>query len=176
MDIGGGSVEFIIANADQIFWQQSFEIGAQRLKDKFHREDPITDDLLLELNNYLDSFLEPLTDALRTYKPNTLIGVSGTFDTLSDIFGMKEGKEHHISEAESYFDLDAFEPMREELTNKTLEERIDTPGLPAFRAEMIVVAMALIDWILGKHEFNNIRISKYALKEGILYSMIKKID
>ena len=31
MDIGGGSVEFIIGNDQEIFWKQSFEIGAQRL-------------------------------------------------------------------------------------------------------------------------------------------------
>ena len=29
VDIGGGSVEFIIANDKQMFWRQSFEIGAQ---------------------------------------------------------------------------------------------------------------------------------------------------
>ncbi|RZK28580.1 MAG: phosphatase, partial [Hymenobacter sp.] len=38
MDIGGGSVEFIIANEATIFWKQSFEIGAQRLLDKFFTE------------------------------------------------------------------------------------------------------------------------------------------
>ena len=35
VDIGGGSVEFIIANDHEIFWKQSFEIGAQRLLDQF---------------------------------------------------------------------------------------------------------------------------------------------
>ncbi|MEJ7665925.1 MAG: hypothetical protein WKG07_43615 [Hymenobacter sp.] len=35
MDIGGGSVEFIIANADTIFLKHSFEIRAQRLLDQF---------------------------------------------------------------------------------------------------------------------------------------------
>ncbi|MDX5437300.1 MAG: phosphatase, partial [Pontibacter sp.] len=41
MDIGGGSVEFILCNAQEIFWKQSFEVGAQRLMDQFFTEDPI---------------------------------------------------------------------------------------------------------------------------------------
>ena len=35
MDIGGGSVEFIIGNNEELLWKQSFEIGAQRLLDQF---------------------------------------------------------------------------------------------------------------------------------------------
>ena len=41
MDIGGGSVEFIIANKNRIFWKRSYEIGAQRLWTKFMKNDPI---------------------------------------------------------------------------------------------------------------------------------------
>ncbi|RYF65906.1 MAG: phosphatase, partial [Cytophagaceae bacterium] len=38
MDIGGGSVEFIIGNDSRIFWKQSFEIGGQRLMERFMGE------------------------------------------------------------------------------------------------------------------------------------------
>ena len=41
IDIGGGSVEFIIANQYEILWIISLEIGGQRLMDKFHKSDPI---------------------------------------------------------------------------------------------------------------------------------------
>ncbi len=41
VDIGGGSVEFIIANRSRIAWKKSFDIGAQRLFDWFHYMDPI---------------------------------------------------------------------------------------------------------------------------------------
>ena len=42
MDIGGGSIEFIIANQDETFWLKSFEVGGQRLVEKFHNQDPIS--------------------------------------------------------------------------------------------------------------------------------------
>jgi exopolyphosphatase/guanosine-5'-triphosphate,3'-diphosphate pyrophosphatase len=44
MDIGGGSVEFIICNEEKMLWAQSFEIGGQRLMDKFQSSDPMTEE------------------------------------------------------------------------------------------------------------------------------------
>jgi len=41
LDIGGGSVEFILGNEEEIIWKRSFEIGAARMLDKFHKIDPI---------------------------------------------------------------------------------------------------------------------------------------
>ena len=52
MDIGGGSVEFIICNNEKIFWKQSFEIGGQRLMDKFMKNDPISMRSVQQMNDY----------------------------------------------------------------------------------------------------------------------------
>ena len=59
-DIGGGSVEFIICNDDEVLWKQSFEIGAARLMDRFHDADPIPQASITALNNYLDDALPSL--------------------------------------------------------------------------------------------------------------------
>lgn len=42
MDIGGGSVEFIIADKNQVYWAQSFPIGVAVLYKNFHQNNPIT--------------------------------------------------------------------------------------------------------------------------------------
>lgn len=174
MDIGGGSVEFIIANNEKIFWSQSFEIGAQRLLDLFQKSDPISESELAALENFLDKELVPVLQALQIHKPETLIGVSGTFDTITDILDNREDGNHSWMSQDSSFAIDSFEKIRIELTKKTIKERMGTQGLPDFRAEMIVVAMALIHWLLNQHNFNKIRVSRFSLKEGILYSIIKR--
>jgi len=62
IDIGGGSVEFIIGNGEEIFWKQSFEIGAQRLLERFQKHDPILPTEIDEINLY---FQESLVSLLR---------------------------------------------------------------------------------------------------------------
>lgn len=85
MDIGGGSVEFIIGNQSQIFWKQSFEVGGQRLMEKFMRNDPLSQGDRRSLYNHFEENLIPLANAVHQYAPNKLVGSSGTFDTLIDI-------------------------------------------------------------------------------------------
>ncbi|WP_262922961.1 Ppx/GppA phosphatase family protein [Hymenobacter cellulosilyticus] len=93
MDIGGGSVEFIVANQETIFWKQSFEIGAQRLLDRFYKHDPLTTDDVHELQQYLTQKLAALTAAVQHYRPSALVGASGTFDTLGDLQAARDGQE-----------------------------------------------------------------------------------
>ncbi|RYD75369.1 MAG: hypothetical protein EOP53_16595 [Sphingobacteriales bacterium] len=60
MDIGGGSVEFIIADNKHIYWKKSYEIGAARLIEKYNDGDPISEKSILALEEFLETELEKL--------------------------------------------------------------------------------------------------------------------
>ncbi len=171
MDIGGGSVEFIIGNDNTILWKQSFEIGAQRLLERFQQHDPIQEQEIHSLEDYFSEKLIPLFDAIQLYKPTTLVGSSGTFDTLSDIYCIKHNLLKGKEEAETPLTLQGFYEIYEELLFKKREERMMIPGMIEMRVDMIVVACCLINFLLGRYAFENIRVSTYALKEGILESL-----
>lgn len=173
MDIGGGSVEFIIGSHDHILWRRSFEIGAQRLVDLFHKSDPVLDSEIQELNTYLDSKLRPLFEALNKWQPTELIGSSGTFDTLSDIHCLEAGLDKKVEDKETPLTLDAVNRIHHDLIRKDRSERMLIPGMIELRVDMIVVASSLLNFILGKHKFDNIRVSTHALKEGVLAELLK---
>ncbi len=174
MDIGGGSVEFIIGQGPDILWKRSFEIGAQRLLDLFHHNDPITHENLENLNTYLKTELSSLFEALNKYKPTLLIGSSGTFDTLSEIYCQKNGSQTDIEMKELPFPMNEFESIYQDLISKNRAERLKIPGMIEMRVDMIVVATALIKYLIGRHSFEEIRVSTYALKEGVLSEILKK--
>ncbi|RYD71240.1 MAG: exopolyphosphatase, partial [Sphingobacteriales bacterium] len=44
MDIGGGSVEFILCDTEKLIWKKSYNIGAARLMQKYFKSDPISAD------------------------------------------------------------------------------------------------------------------------------------
>ena len=87
MDIGGGSVEFIIANKTKIFWQHSFEIGAALLLEKFKPHNPITKDEIKTVESFLDKELSLLFEQLKKLKvkPKSLIGSAGSFETFAEM-------------------------------------------------------------------------------------------
>ena len=175
IDIGGGSVEFIIGDNDQIFWKRSLEIGAQRLLEKFHKSDPITSDEIGALNVYFEEVLVPVFDALKIYQPGVLIGSSGTFDTLSDIFCITHDIHKSPEEIETPLSIPGFYEIYRELIQKNRAERMKMPGMIEMRVDMIVVASCLIRYLLEHHAFKRIRVSTYSLKEGVFASMISEM-
>lgn len=171
MDIGGGSVEFIICNNIEVFWMQSFEIGAQRLLDKFHKHDPILPKDIEKLDDFLRKELTELKVKMDIYQPHHLIGSSGTFDTLIDINYEEKGIEKPDDVAFS-LSLEDFDRMFNEIIHKTREERMAIPGMIEMRVDMIVVAVCLIQFLIENNEFIDIKVSTYALKEGLLDAIL----
>jgi exopolyphosphatase / guanosine-5'-triphosphate,3'-diphosphate pyrophosphatase len=168
MDIGGGSVEFIIGNENEIFWKQSIEVGGQRLFERFHKHEPISPDELLALVDFLSHALQPLHNPLRLHNPKTLVGSSGTFETLSDMYCMRKAIENKRL-PNSPFAIDVFPSLKTDIVKSNHEERIAMPGMLAWRAEMIVVTCLLIDYLLTLHTFHDMKISRFSLKEGVLF-------
>jgi exopolyphosphatase/guanosine-5'-triphosphate,3'-diphosphate pyrophosphatase len=175
MDIGGGSVEFIIGDNDRIYWKQSFEIGAQRLLEKFQKHDPIEADEITNLSVYFEDALVPLFNAIKEFNPTVLVGSSGTFDTLSDIFCFKHDIQKAPDEIETPLTIEGFYAIYKDLLKKNREERMGIPGMIDMRVDMIVVACCLVRFILEKHPFTRIRVSTYSLKEGVLNYLSKQM-
>ncbi|WP_345123935.1 phosphatase [Hymenobacter antarcticus] len=173
MDIGGGSVELIIANETTIFWKQSFEIGAQRLLDRFFPEPSgIFPAAAVEAEQeYLNATLTPLVEAVHRYKPVSLVGASGSFDSLAD---MQVGQIRAEAELPPYTELElsSFQTSYRHLLAGNHAQRAALPGILPMRANMLVVATVLIDYVLGITEITRIRTSAYALKEGLLAEML----
>ncbi len=142
VDVGGGSVEFIIGNHQNIQWKDSFEIGAQRLMDKFHLHDPILDHELESLNSFLDTQLVSLVSAMERYQPETLVGSSGSFDTLSHIHCLKLGLEK-TDDPEQLLTKEGFQEIHQKIILKNRGDRLKIPGMIEMRVDMIVVASKL---------------------------------
>lgn len=167
MDIGGGSVEFILANQEQVFWSRSFPIGVAVLYRHFHQSDPISQNDRDRLNAFLEETLQPLAQALQSQPATILVGASGTFDVLESLLPTRQltakGAEMLVAE---------FFPFLEKMLATTHEERINYPGMPLDRADMIVVALELVHYIIQLAGIDRIWISQFAMKEGMLAEMI----
>jgi exopolyphosphatase/guanosine-5'-triphosphate,3'-diphosphate pyrophosphatase len=173
MDIGGGSTEFIIANDRKIFWKQSFNIGVARLLVKFNPSDPIHQSEITKINIYLDEILNPLQRAMRKHHVTTLIGSSGSFDTLSEMISYKlHGKNTLRSASFYHFNLKQVKEIHQWLLQSTLAMRRKTKGLVKMRADMIVVSSICVQYILKKFMIKEMILSRYALKEGALFQIV----
>ena len=168
IDIGGGSVEFVICNQKKIFWQQSFEIGAQRLLSAFHHHEPMLKQECVNMNEYLEIQLASLFEASKKYKPIELIGSSGSFDTLASVVAFTRGVHNHSEDLPFYFTKNEFLCCHDKIKSMNKQQRLEIPGMHPMRVEMIVVSSCLIKFLIEKIHLENIRVSPYSIKEGFL--------
>jgi exopolyphosphatase / guanosine-5'-triphosphate,3'-diphosphate pyrophosphatase len=169
IDIGGGSVEFILCNPDKILWKHSFEIGGQRLLERFMKKDPISQIEMSRLEEYLRQELLQLTNAVHQYQPEVLIGSSGSFDTLNDMLFWKNTGDFAPTDIIGFdYPITEFWKAFETLVFANHEERMKIGGMIPLRVDMIVVAVCLIKFVLQTYNIKEIKISNYALKEGAM--------
>jgi exopolyphosphatase / guanosine-5'-triphosphate,3'-diphosphate pyrophosphatase len=169
MDIGGGSIEFIICNRFEIFWKQSFEVGAARILEKFKPSDPISVKDVMNITNYLEQNLTSLFDIASQYNIHELIGSSGSFDTFAEMIAYKFHNPSIIRNKTEYtFDLYEYRQIHHQLLKSTTLERFNTNGIIPMRVDMIVIASVFVDYIIKRLNIPRMRLSTFSLKEGVL--------
>lgn len=172
-DIGGGSVEFIIADKEKTFWIESFNLGMARILDRFKPEDPISNNTITELEDYFNENLSSLLEAVKKYKPVALIGASGSYETFYELIKNRlPGKYIANGKPGKEINLEDYRGLHQVLLNSTIEERKNMPGMEPVRVEMIVLASIFVNFILENWKFKKMIYSEYALKEGIIAEIL----
>ena len=118
-------------------------------------------------NKHLEEILSPLWGALDEHSAQLLVGASGTFDVLEAM--LIEKKEHPLCAFIREVD---FYPIYEKIIQAPLDERLKMDKLPAQRAKLIVIALVLIHKVLEHLSVQEIAVSMYAMKEGMLVKMM----
>ncbi len=173
IDIGGGSVEFIICNVKGVLWKQSFEIGAARLMDRFHRTDPIPPESITALNLYLEDCLKGLVEASSNHPVKNIIGSSGVFESYAEVTERAKGNPFHLKKTKYYeFNHDELLVLIEKFVRSSHQERLVTKGIIPIRVDMIVTASLLARFVIEKLGINKVAMSTNSLKEGVLAEMM----
>lgn len=167
MDIGGGSVEFILCEGKEVKWARSFPVGAAVLYKQFHHSDPISTSEIAAIHHFLKNTLASFLQMAQDYATLHLVGASGTFDVLGmQMVGMKP------TDLYAALPLEEFGPLFQSLRDTTYQERYDRADIPDSRADMLIVALILIDFIIQNVPIEELSVSSFAMKEGILTEML----
>lgn len=175
MDIGGGSVEFILATRYALMWKRSFELGVTRLRTRVPFSEPPTVEEELRLAAHLDDRLEPLWAVIDRHEPHLLIGSAGSFDSLAVMVAHAQDDDLPAAALTLTFDDLAFAQLKDGLMRMTRSERGRVPGLPAHRVDHIAYGLVAIDRVLTAGGIRELAWSRYALKEGAAWHTLNEL-
>lgn len=173
MDIGGGSVEFILCDTEKLIWKKSYNIGAARLMQQFFKSDPINDGDKNAILFHIQNQLADLFDICEKHQPKVLIGSAGAFETFAELTIRKNNLKADIDTIKTFeFNFDDYIKIAGKLLNSTHQERATMPGIIPLRVDMIVIAALITNYVLGRTKINRLRLSTFDLKMGVLASLI----
>jgi exopolyphosphatase/guanosine-5'-triphosphate,3'-diphosphate pyrophosphatase len=169
MDIGGGSTEFIITTAEGIVFKQSTQLGISRIFEQVPLMDRAQKSELNQIKQIFDLDTKELKDALTRYPCQRLVGASGSFDTLLELYYYTNKKEKIWSNHSAQeIPVEAFASIYMFMMGSSYADRLKHPAIPNLRVQFMPIAVYLMKLVLDLQPFNQIYRSPYALKEGVL--------
>lgn len=166
IDVGGGSTEFILGDANGIRQKHSLDVGSVRLTEMFISSHPISATELARVHHYIDQELHKIPDAFRAAaKQAKVLAVSGTPTTLAAVdmglvFDSQKVDRYRLS-------LERIAYWVQSMAAQTIEERRQLAGMDAQRADVLVSGALILQ--LASQFFNakEMEVSIRGLRYGV---------
>ncbi len=171
-DIGGGSVEIVIATGQHTETIISLELGAVFLTEKFLASDPFSDNEISKLRKHIRKALKK--EGIGAGLPvGCLIGSGGTMTNIGSMVMELRG--------DNYESVHRYEVLHSEvihllamLSRKSHKERLSVAGLNPERADIILAGMILTDELLRRCRTNQLLINAKGIREGLILQGLQK--
>jgi exopolyphosphatase / guanosine-5'-triphosphate,3'-diphosphate pyrophosphatase len=175
-DLGGGSVEVMVGDAAGLRVGVSEPLGVGRLSTRFVHSDPIGKQERRELRDHLVEVLSPVAAQVAPLGPKLVVGSSGTLEDLAHMVAARRDAEVPISLNQLTFTRDEFLPLHKEILGSTATERLRMEGLETRRVDLIAAGSLFLATAMELFEFDEMTISEWALREGIVLDVIGRHD
>jgi exopolyphosphatase / guanosine-5'-triphosphate,3'-diphosphate pyrophosphatase len=173
VDIGGGSLEVILAAGTIIDQIHSLRLGAVRLTERFVRSDPIRKKHWRMLQEEIDGQLRDGIGRL-PHRAEIMVGSGGTFTALAHM--AKWQREGRHGSVQGYMLTPAeLVHLLDRLREAPLEERRQIQGLSADRADIIVAGAAVIARLVRRLGTQQILVNERGIRDGLILSMIAEL-
>ena len=174
LDVGGGSTEFILGEHDHHSFRQSFPMGSVRLLEQLRPHDPPSLLDIASCREWLRAFFaREMGPALKgllsdtTKSGATLVGTGGTTTILARMERKMTDYQRDQIDGTSLSHQRVLEYMVH-LWSLPLAERKMLPGLPANRADVILMGVAIYEAVMEHFQFPELTVSTRGLRFGAL--------
>jgi len=174
VDVGGGSVEFILGNDSTFHFLTSKKIGVSRMTDIFKPSDPIQPADILKLEEHYKEQIIGLAEAFSENRTNTIIGSSGTMQNIAAMIASRKGLPVDVTLNEMEYSAQDFFSFYKDFIKLSRKERRNVKGLDTKRIDFINTGVVLVNYLLREFGIKKVRISTQALREGIIIRYLKK--
>ena len=160
IDIGGGSTELVLGNAEGISYSISVNAGTVRMTEKFITAHPMQENEIENLKNDLEQLFEEPIRWLKSMGIKRTIAIGGTATTIAAIYHSMCIYDP-VMVHNTVIAFDYLQDLLAQLKAMSIEERYEVKGLQKERADVIPAGM-----IIMLHIMKNIGIASFIASEN----------
>jgi exopolyphosphatase/guanosine-5'-triphosphate,3'-diphosphate pyrophosphatase len=174
MDIGGGSLEMVVGNAERAEVLLSVKLGATRLAELFLHDDPPTDAELKALRRHVEEVLGPVIERIGPRKFARCIGTSGTVENIATVCAYRRGATEIEPVTQLRVTRGELKNVLADLGEMTSEQRRAVPGVDARRADSILPGVIVLLAVMQAFGISELEHCDLALREGVILDDIAR--
>ena len=173
IDIGGGSTEFIVADARRPLYLHSERLGSLRLYDAFLRDSTNPKRDLAALDRHVAESLAKLGREIVDYPFDVMLGTSGTIMGLAALDAAMNGVA--LERVHGYtIRLERLRALQAIMIDLTPAERRRMPGMNPRRSDIIVAGNAILIGALNVLGRTEVTVCDRALREGVVVDFLER--
>jgi exopolyphosphatase/guanosine-5'-triphosphate,3'-diphosphate pyrophosphatase len=169
IDIGGGSTELVIGEGLQPLEMESLQYGCVSLTRQFFGDGRITAKRWKKAERSVMADLQELRVRYLTLGWDSVIGSSGTIKAVEEICRQQGWIEKDIN-------ADALHLLRDRLLEFETIDAVHLAGLSERRHPVLVGGLVMMHACFKALEIESLKISPYALREGVLHDLLGRLD
>ena len=175
IDVGGGSVEITRGVGQEVQFARSFKLGVIRLTERFVTSDPLSgrDERKMVAPHHRSG--RPVRAAYRRRRASTASSARrARFCRSARSRRQSTAAACRPRRATCASRPRAFAGCARQVTDLTLEQRLQLPGLDPRRADLTVAGAVLLDTLLRQLNADEITLCDLALREGLVLDYIHR--
>ena len=169
-DIGGGSTEFVLGDADGVHAARSVDIGCVRMTERHLHSDPPTPDEVEAARRDIGAAIDEVERAVAIRDARTLIGLAGSVTTVTALaLGLDAYDPARIHHAR--ISRDEVHAVTKRLLGMPHTARAALPVMHPGRVDVIGAGAMVLDTILERGGFDSVLASEHDILDGIALSI-----
>lgn len=175
VDIGGGSTELIFSKLRKSILVSSLNLGVVYLADKYMKQDPPALKDLNLMANEISRKIFAIADSFKNFftRQTILVGTAGTVTALSAVIQNLHHYDHKKIH-NSKISRQEIENIFSEISSISARERVKYLPFEPARLDIIVPGTLILLKLVKIFGFQEITVSNYGLREGILLNLYEK--
>lgn len=171
IDIGGGSVEIIVATADEVYLTGSEPLGSLRMTQMFALDEAVDAATLDACRKHVQKRITKLCSRVKSLGFDFSVGTSGTIATLA---ALALPAHEEAASGLRWLSRTRLQELIETLAPLSASRRAREFELDDRRAQTILGGAIVLDELMRKLKLEQIRACDAALREGIVEYVLQR--